>query len=200
MLGVTTEVSVKPLEAGRVESVVTSHYENGTQESTRFVLSFEPNTDPGSAFACRLTEITPPPPGAETVGELTFTWDELIEANRLRNVFKIYPTVRHFCREHNPEMVTWVYPRGEDLTILTLSDGYASGCFRRASFTWQEREGEGWLASIEEFTERESFAGLTEAAGEAARRYETLYQHFIAGRAGLLADEVRRTLAERGEE
>ena len=48
-------------------------------------------------------------------------------------------------------------------------------------------------------TERESFAGLTEAAGEAARRYETLYQHFIAGRAGLLADEVRRTLAERGE-
>ena len=153
MLGVTTEVSVKPLEDGRVESVVTSHYENGTQESTRFVLSFEPNTDPGSAFACRLTEITPPPPGAETVGELTFTWDELIEANRLRNVFKIYPTVRHFCREHNPEMVTWVYPRGEDLTILTLSDGYASGCFRRASFTWQEREGEGWLASIEEFSD-----------------------------------------------
>ena len=151
LLGVTTEVAVTPVEGLSASGTVTVHYENGLSEHGTYAVAFEPNPEEGSAFAYRLTQITPPDDAAEMVGDLTFTWDELLEANRLRNVLRIYPTVRHYNREYGPDDVTWVYPRGDGLTILTIMDGYASGYFNGAYFTWQERENGRFLASIESF-------------------------------------------------
>lgn len=159
MLGVTTEVRITVTEDGTVEGVVTEHYENGQSMSRRYVLSFVPNDDADSRFAYRLTDITPPD-DVNMVGELTFTWEELLAANRLDNILSIYPALRHCNQEYAPELVTWVYPRGSGLTILTLSEDYASGYYNGCYFTAQPREDGRLLASIEEF--RDSYTDPAE--------------------------------------
>ena len=150
ILGVTAEVSLTPLDDRKVRSTVTVHYENGLTESHTYTLTFEKNEDKDSAFPYRLTEIVPPD-GPNIVGDLTFTWGELIEANRLSRVLSLYPAIRHFNREFSPESVTWVYPRGDGLTILTLADDYSFGCYNGAFFSLQKRENGRLLASIEDF-------------------------------------------------
>nr|MCR5173921.1 hypothetical protein [Oscillospiraceae bacterium] len=92
-----------------------------------------------------------PPEGANTVGGLTFTWSELIEANRLSRVLSLYPAIRYYSPDFSPESVTWVYPRGDGLTILTLGDDHSSGYFNGTYFSVQKREDGRLLASIEDF-------------------------------------------------
>ena len=106
MLGVTTEVRTQALGDDAVAATVVTHYDTGAAVSRRYVLTFERNEDSQSAFFYQLTGIERPPAGAEMVGELSFTWEELLAANRLSSVFSIYPTVRHYCLEYNSDMVT----------------------------------------------------------------------------------------------
>ena len=47
--------------------------------------------------------------------------------------------------------------------------------------------------------EKAKLLHLTENAGEAAARYDAVYQAFLAAQAGLLAGDLRQELAERGE-
>ena len=47
--------------------------------------------------------------------------------------------------------------------------------------------------------ERDTLARLSVAAQEASARHNALYQRFVAGQAGLLAEELRAELEERGE-
>ncbi len=150
VLGVTTEVSLTPLEGRKALSTVTVHYENGLSESHAYTLTFEKNEEADSSFPYVLTEIAPPE-GANTVGGLTFTWSELIEANRLSRVLSLYPAIRYYSPDFSPESVTWVYPRGDGLTILTLGDDHSSGYFNGTYFSVQKREDGRLLASIEDF-------------------------------------------------
>ena len=153
MLGVTTEVNTTKIDETTLESRVIAHYENGRSECRRFTVSFEPNPESGSAFPYRVTQITTPS-GPELSGELSFSWDELIAANRLKNILSIYPALRHFNREYEPDAVTWVYPRGTGLTILTRSEGYASGYINGVYFTWQPHADGEAMASIESIDEK----------------------------------------------
>ena len=177
MLGVDTEVTVTQLSDLTAAGTVTLHYENGLSESHTYTVGFEPNPDTESIFAFRLTGITPPS-GPNLTGALTFTWEELVEANRLENLLSVYPSLRCVNREYSPENVTWIWPRGEELVILTESDGFASGYCSGAYFTWQEREDGRFLASIEEFDpkftdpEAQDGAMMTFLDGIAEMRFE----------------------------
>ena len=204
MMGVTTEVALSPLEDLDAAGTVTVHYENGLSESETFTMAFEPNPEEGSAFAYRLKRIDPPDDSADMVGDFTFTWSELIEANRLRNVLSIYPTVRHYNREYGPEEVTWVYPRGDGLAILSIMDGYISGYFNGAYFTWQERDNGRFLSSIEDldpgYTDPEARDGyLTEyLSGIAEMRYESTEGDLIWAECTVRGGMLERVAVDRG--
>lgn len=204
MLGVTTEVALTPLADMGAEGTVTVHYDNGLSESGTSTMAFEPNPEEGSAFAFRMTQFTAPDDEANMVGDLTFTWEELTEANRLRNVLSIYPTVRHYNKEYGEGEMTWIYPRGDGLTILSIMDGYISGYFNGAYFTWQERENGRFLASIEDldpgYTDPEAKDGyLTDyLSGIAEMRYESTEGDLIWTECTVRGGMLERVAVDRG--
>ena len=152
MLGVNTEVSVTA--AGPLDAVasVTYHYDSGEALTWDYDLRFAPNGTADSAFAYRLAGVGLPAAGPQWDRRLNFTYEELTAANRLRSSLSIYPAVHWYDPDHSPDMVYWIFPRGDALAYIYKWDDYSSGEYHGCRFEY-EHFTDGQRAMIGAFDE-----------------------------------------------
>ena len=143
LMGVSTEVFFSVWPGLRAEGTVVSHYDNGTQVKHVFSLRFEENDRPDSAFRYRLIAVEAVEQAPELIGDLSFTWDELIRANKLRHVLSLYPAVSSRCEEYASDVTTWAFVRGDSPALVSCGDGFVNGRYRGCVFevsTWETEE------------------------------------------------------------
>ncbi len=87
----------------------------------------------------------------------------------------------------------------EALTLQRQAD-YEKACARRRDLTELREDCQAQLREESGLREQqELLSGATEAALAAEERYHGLYRRFLAGQAGLMAESLRRRIAETGE-
>ena len=133
LLGQTIEISEEPVDALTEKVSVIEHLAGSDRAVNSCVLTFEKNPDLESSFPYRLSEIGIPEQTPETDPALTFTWEELQEANRLDRILEIYPSVRISDGLYETGVVTWLFLHGNYPVLLTdaygMVSGQAAGCF-----------------------------------------------------------------------
>ena len=116
-IGVDAEVEVKPENRESVIVVITLHAPQG-DKLLNYRVSFSPNENRSSRFPYRVSSVEPFSPYPEIDKKLGFTWEDLLEKNRLSNILDHYPCVvittpmisSHSCTSlfrHNGKFV-WV--------------------------------------------------------------------------------------------
>ena len=116
-IGVDAEVEVKPENRESVIVVITLHAPE-RDKLLYYRVSFSPNENRSSRFPYRVSSVEPFSPYPEIDKKLGFTWEDLLEKNRLSNILDHYPCVvittpmisSHSCTSlfrHNGKFV-WV--------------------------------------------------------------------------------------------
>ena len=153
MLGTNTMVTTVESGENTVTSVLSCFYEYGLTAEWMYSLSFEKNGE-GSAFPYRLTDVELLDDGPRMDAELDFTWDELLEANRLENILASCPAVRFY--DGNGEMGdTWLLSVGGDIVRVSVGE-YTTGAIRGCYFDYEETEDGAQRARIGYVDEEES--------------------------------------------
>ena len=134
MLGIYMAVSVTPAEGLGAIAEVRYYYENGGWDSWRYALEFAENPEADSAFAYRLTGVTPLSTEPELSGDLSFTWEELQAANGLDQILSVYPAVRISNLGDETEASTWLFQRGGETALVSEGTDYVSGQFHGCAF------------------------------------------------------------------
>lgn len=136
MLGVSTELSVATLDEDTVEAVLTYHMNDEESASWVYEFDFVPAGE-GSEFPYCLVGARYRDDGPEVDPELTFTWEGLLEANRLENVLSQFPSVhiKDDGVENAPD--TWLFKRGEDLALVMDSQTYVWGQYGGCYFDYE---------------------------------------------------------------
>lgn len=158
MLGVDTMVSFVEGTGSSLTAVLSCFYEDDLSAEWMYALGFEPAED---IFPYRVTGLRLLDKGPQTDGTLGFTWDELLEANRLENVLQHFPAVRVSTET---ELVpddglngTWLFASGGELAQLSYGEIYAGGEYRGCFFDYETAEdgtGRVQVGHIEQDPER----------------------------------------------
>lgn len=140
LLGVEIECSFAYAEPLTEEVTVIQHFDDLAQTESAFRISFEENPDPASRFDYRFAGIDMPTPEPELDPALTFTWEQLEEANRLKNILSLYPSVRCYNREYSFGNSIWLFLRDGEPVMLSGVEGAYSGEIHGCSFDYGETE------------------------------------------------------------
>ena len=136
MLGVNTMVSYAEDGENALTTVLSCFYENGLSADWLFSLRFEEAGE--GAFPYRLTALQLLDDGPRMDEALNFTWEELMEANRLENVFALYPAVRISTRtgleEDDGLYGTWLFERSGAFARVSYGEDYTGGEYRGCFF------------------------------------------------------------------
>ncbi len=147
LIGIELELSTREEAENTLRTAVTKHFEDGRTVTWEYLLVFEKNTDSGSSFHWRLRSVEEVS-GVTAEEALTFTWDELMAANRLENILSIYPAVKIYNRTYDNGLRTWYFLHGEEPVMAEMGDGTCSGLFRGCWFDYDELPGGGRRARI----------------------------------------------------
>ena len=134
MLGVTISVSVTETEASEAVAEIQYHYDNGYYDAWKYALSFVENDTPDSSFPYRLVAVQALASDPELIGELGFSWEELLAANSLENILSVYPAVQIVNSNGLSETTTWLFDRGGEPAIVTSGEGSLSGQYHGCLF------------------------------------------------------------------
>ena len=137
LLGVELELDTREEAADTLRTAVTKHFEDGRTVTWEYRLRFEKNPDSGSGFPWRLRSVEEVS-GVVMDGELTFTWDELMAANRLENILSLYPALKVYNRVYDNGIRTWYFPHGDEPAMVELGEGSCAGLFRGCWFEYDE--------------------------------------------------------------
>ncbi len=138
LLGVEVEMSVIPAAEKTVDAVVTQHFDGGLQGETVYTLGFEAGGQADGEFPWALQSVTLPDFAPEVDPALTFTWEELEQANLLENVLAEYPAVRMYSSEFPENGSTWLFSRDENPVLVVEGPDYCSGQYKGCWFDVEE--------------------------------------------------------------
>ncbi len=142
MLGVNTLLSFVGGEGGHLTTVLSCFYEDELSAEWMYELAFE---EAGEAvFPYRLTGMRLLDKGPQMDGELSFSWDELLEANRLENVLAHYPAVYVALQteQGEPDELSgnWLFESGGELARVSCGEDYVGGEYRGCYFEFETAE------------------------------------------------------------
>lgn len=144
MLGVNTMVSFVESKDNTLTTVLSCFYEDGLRAEWLYALRFEEAE--GEVFPYRLTGLAVLDDGPQMDPALSFSWDEVLEANLLENVLAHYPAVRIATQtslEPEPESElsgTWLFASGGAFARVSYGEEYVGGEFRGCVFEYEEGE------------------------------------------------------------
>ena len=160
MLGIDTEVSITAASELQVKAETIFHAINGEVRKTAFLLSFSPNTDSGNPFPYRLISVNRVSQEPELIGDLTFTWEDLLEANRLSTVFRWCNAVKITYPSLDPDICNWVLSYHGNPALLYWNGSSYSGQYLFCHFDYEVQNDGKLRASI---SERDDRAGSADA-------------------------------------
>lgn len=142
MLGESTMISFVAGEAGRLTTVLSCFYEDALSAEWMYELAFDEAA--GEVFPYRLTGMRLLDKGPQMDGALDFSWDELLEANRLENVLAHYPAV-HVALQAEPGEPdglsgNWLFTSGGELARVSYGEDYLGGEFHGCYFEVEKAE------------------------------------------------------------
>lgn len=105
---------------------IREYFSAGSSGERRYTLRFALNRSAGSAFRYSLVNAEAEDPGPVWDPALDFTWDELIAANSLKNIFSLYDSVR-IKNSVASVMPIWLFYRDGKLCILRTEENYVEG-------------------------------------------------------------------------
>ena len=105
---------------------IREYFSAGASGERRYTLRFALNRSAGSAFRYSLVNAEAEDPGPVWDPALDFTWDELIAANSLKNIFSLYDSVR-IKNNVASVMPIWLFCRDDKLCILRTEENYVEG-------------------------------------------------------------------------
>ena len=105
---------------------IREYFSAGASGERRYTLRFALNRSAGSAFRYSLVNAEAEDPGPVWDPALDFTWDELIAANSLKNIFSLYDSVR-IKNSVASVMPIWLFYRDGKLCILRTEENYVEG-------------------------------------------------------------------------
>jgi hypothetical protein len=105
---------------------IREYFSAGASGERRYTLRFALNRSAGSAFRYSLLNAEAEDPGPAWDPALDFTWDELIAANSLKNIFSLYDSVR-IKNSVAGVMPIWLFYRDGKLCILRTEENYVEG-------------------------------------------------------------------------
>lgn len=105
---------------------IREYFSAGASGERRCTLRFTLNRSADSAFRYSLLNAEAEDPGPAWDPALDFTWDELIAANSLKNIFSLYDSVR-IKNSVASVMPIWLFYRDGKLCILRTGENYVEG-------------------------------------------------------------------------
>ncbi len=138
LLGTEVEVSIDPSAAQTVNATVTQHFAGGLQGETVYTLGFEAGEQTDGEFPWVLKSVTLPDFAPEVDPALTFTWEEVEQANRLGSVLEAYPAVCMYSREFPENGNTWLFSRNGNPALVVEGPDYCSGQYRGCWFDYEK--------------------------------------------------------------
>ncbi len=139
LLGITLELSREQTDRLSEKISIIQHFDDLSRSERSCILHFEEKTDFRSRFPYRVRSIEIPEQKPETDPALGFEWDELVEANRVESILKLYPAVRVADGMYETGVVTWLFRHGEHPALLTDAYGKYSGQYAGCFFECGER-------------------------------------------------------------
>ena len=142
MLGVDTMVSFIGGDGSRLTVVLSCFYEDDLSAEWMYDLAFERTAD--ELFPYRLTELHLLDKGPQMDEALNFSWDELLEANRLEKVLALYPAVRLAVTDELGEIDelsgTWLFAQDGELARVSYGEEFIGGEYRGCFFECEKTE------------------------------------------------------------
>ena len=134
LLGTELSVSVVPSATSAVDVTVTQYFDVGLQSGTTYTLTYGRNFGGESEFAWALRNVTLPELAPAVDPSLTFTWDELKEANLLENVLKHSSAIYVYSRQYPESGGGWLFEKDGQPVMISEGAGYLSGEYRGCWF------------------------------------------------------------------
>lgn len=125
-LGQTLSFSLEAPAPFEAAVSIREYFSAGASGERRYTLRFALNRSAGSAFRYSLLNAEAEDPGPTWDPALDFSWDELIAANSLKNIFSLYDSVR-IKNSVASVMPIWLFYRDGKLCILRTEENYAEG-------------------------------------------------------------------------
>ena len=125
-LGQTLSFSLEAPAPFEAAVSIREYFSAGASGERRYTLRFALNRSAGSAFRYSLLNAESEDPGPTWDPALDFSWDELIAANSLKNIFSLYDSVR-IKNSVASVMPIWLFYRDGKLCILRTEENYAEG-------------------------------------------------------------------------
>ena len=125
-LGQTLSFSLEAPAPFEAAVSIREYFSAGSSGERRYTLRFALNRSAGSAFRYSLLNAESEDPGPTWDPALDFSWDELIAANSLKNIFSLYDSVR-IKNSVASVMPIWLFYRDGKLCILRTEENYAEG-------------------------------------------------------------------------
>ena len=125
-LGQTLSFSLEAPAPFEAAVSIREYFSAGASGERRYTLRFALNRSAGSAFRYSLLNAEAEDPGPAWDPALDFSWDELIAANSLKNIFSLYDSVR-IKNSVASVMPIWLFYRDGKLCILRTEENYAEG-------------------------------------------------------------------------
>jgi hypothetical protein len=125
-LGQTLTFSLDAPAPFEAKVSIREYFSAGASGERRYTLRFSLNRSAGSAFRYSLLNAEAVDPGPAWDPALDFTWDELIAANSLKNIFSLYDSVR-IKNSVAGVMPIWLFYRDGKLCILRTEENYVEG-------------------------------------------------------------------------
>jgi len=125
-LGQTLTFSLDAPAPFEAKVSIREYFSAGASGERRYTLRFSLNRSAGSAFRYSLLNAEAEDPGPAWDPALDFTWDELIAANSLKNIFSLYDSVR-IKNSVAGVMPIWLFYRDGKLCILRTEENYVEG-------------------------------------------------------------------------
>ena len=137
LLGYEAEVAVTPSAPQTVDVTVTQHFDSGLTADAVYTFGFARNEQAESEFPWALQSVTLPVFAPEVDPALTFTWEQVEQANLLENVLAVYPAVRMYSREYPENGSTWLFQRNGQPALVVEDGDYCTGQYMGC---WFDRE------------------------------------------------------------
>ncbi len=170
LLGVELETRLEADGKNAVNCSVIRHFSSGDTVEKTYRMLFRPNTEAGSPFAWRLSDVTLPPTGAKVDPELGFSWDLLMQQNSLRFLLTQNPAIR-IGSNFFENMATWLINVDGNLLVMNAQPEYYQGQYRGCYFEY-EKTADGAM--------RARVSGFDPLAGDWENNEDFITDYFIS--------------------
>ncbi len=133
MIGVDTELSLKRKTEDSVVVTITVHT-GGGERKQQYLVAFDPNTAGSPDFPYRVTHAEAYADGPDWDERLSFTWDLLLEQNRLSTILSMYPGVRVSNPGISEDACTWLFLHNGNYAMVNDYGGVFTGIYDMYSF------------------------------------------------------------------